>query len=162
MFDSTFFFVFRLQADQQNGTYDIETSTHTRHYHSNGHLHMNHNQRRRSRNSHSFHVPSVNVISEGGLNSVETQLMRSHSVGHNGLLQKSSGESDGLLNASNGLKNGKTPKSDGIRSTLSQPLLINSSSSDSEQKPLKGSHSQKIWRSGTLSRPDVFYQVTYN
>lgn len=101
----------------------------------------------------------MHVISEGGVNNVETQLMRSHSVGHNGLLQKVSGETDVLLHTSNGLKNGKTQKSGGIRSTLSQPLLINSSSSDSEQKPLKSSHSQKIWRSGTLSRPDVFYQV---
>lgn len=149
---------FTFAKDQPNGTtYDVDANN--RHFHSNGHLHVHHNQRRRSRNSHSFHVPSVNVISEVGGNNVETQLMRSRSVGHNGLVQKCVGEADGLLNVKNGLKNGKTQNSDGIRSTLSQPLLANSLSSYSEQRPLKGSHSQKIWRSGTLSRPDIFYQV---
>lgn len=102
-------------------------------------------------------MPSVNVISESETNGCmngETQLIRSHSVGHN--LPTAKNPDGLLLNAQfNGLKNGKTNRSsNGIRSTLSQPLLM---SAEHESKPLKGSH--KIWRSGTLSRPDVFYQV---
>lgn len=57
--------------------------------------------------------------------------------------------------------NGKTQngKLDGMRYTLSQPLLINSTAdSEHENKPLKESH--KHWRSGTLSRPDIFYQAS--
>lgn len=57
--------------------------------------------------------------------------------------------------------NGKTQnngKMDGMRYTLSQPLLIHATAdSEHENKPLKESH--KHWRSGTLSRPDIFYQA---
>lgn len=114
-------------------------------------------------------MPSVNVISEVG----DGQIIRSQSVGHsmfsttlianptaNGI------ESNKLLNVNyncngnqeNGIKTliKSNGKSDGMRYTLSQPLLINPAS-EHENKPLKESH--KHWRSGTLSRPDIFYQV---
>lgn len=53
----------------------------------------------------------------------------------------------------NGMKNGKT---EGMRSTLSQPLLMHTYS-DREAKHLRDTH--RFWKSGTLSRPDIFYQV---
>lgn len=124
--------------------------------------------RRKSRN-HSFRVPSVHVISEGGAvgggsigsgsGGGDSQLIRSQSVGHQILSDTSYGEKKSFMNGSfNALKVGK---SDGIRSTLSQPLLHNTSSeSDQESKTLHDS--QKFWKSGTLSRPDIFYQVEYS
>lgn len=125
----------------------------------NGHAHSS---KRRQRNI-SVRVPSVNVISEVG----DGQMMRSQSVGHNMASTNSSTDSNNLLNinySSNGQReNGasasyKNGKGDGMRYTLSQPLLINSSSdSEHENKPLKDSH--KHWKSGTLSRADIFYQV---
>lgn len=114
-------------------------------------------------------VPSVNVISEVGAANENGQIIRSQSVGHNMASNvSSSGESDNLLNTNykyaqrngNGTQTKKkNGQNDGMRWTLSQPLLINSSSdSEHETKPLKESH--KHWRSGTLSRPDIFYQVS--
>lgn len=141
--------------DQSNGNVrDIDN-----HRRSNSHLHGN-KLWRTSKNGSAFRVPSVNVISEGNMNGGgigggETQLIRSHSVGHNLLSTKNPLASDGLLNATfDSMKNGKT-NAGNIRSTLSQPLLM--SSAEHEHKPLKGS--QKFSRSGTLSRPDIFYQV---
>lgn len=96
-------------------------------------------------------------------------MTRSQSVGHNFMTESvdSSVDSNNLLNVSyqynggtgnNSKSTKKNGKTDGMRYTLSQPLLVNSSSeSDHETKPLKESH--KHWRSGTLSRPDIFYQV---
>lgn len=135
-----------MPIDQRTNTYEIEPN--------HNHKHNLHNNNRKRRNN-SFRVPSVNVISEQAING-DSQLIRSQSVGHNILLEKTSVDSNGLLNATfNGMKAGK---SDGIRSTLSQPLLLNTSSdSEHETKPLRDSH--KFWKSGTLSRPDIFYQV---
>lgn len=128
------------------------------HRRSNSHLHGNKHWRA-SKNGSTYRVPSVNVISEATINGGETQLIRSHSVGHNLLSTKNPLASDGLLNATfDGMKNGKGKTGNGIRSTLSQPLLMGSApDSGHEHKPLK--HSQRISRSGTLSRPDIFYQV---
>lgn len=138
---------------------DVESTTSS---HQNG---LVGNSTKRKPRTTSVRVPSVNVISEVA----EGQMTRSQSVGHNFMTTASvdsSVDSNNLLNVSyhNGgtenssksmKKNGKT---DGMRYTLSQPLLVNSSSeSDHETKPLKESH--KHWRSGTLSRPDIFYQV---
>lgn len=114
----------------------------------------NHIKRKPRHNS--FRVPSVQVISEGGVVSGgDSQLIRSQSVGHH-ILTSTNYERNGFLNGS--LSGMKAGKSDGIRSTLSQPLLHNTSSeSDQETKRLRDS--QKFWKSGTLSRPDIFYQV---
>lgn len=102
-------------------------------------------------------MPSVQVISEGGIVSGDSQLIRSQSVGHQ-ILTSTNYETNGFLNGS--LNSMKAGKSDGIRSTLSQPLLHNTSSeSDQDSKALHDS--QKFWKSGTLSRPDIFYQVNY-
>lgn len=126
----------------------------------NGQTHSCSNKRRH-RNT-SVRVPSVNIISEGG----EGQMIRSQSVGHNMATNSSSCSSNNLLNINYNLgrneKAGslsqKISKMDGMRYTLSQPLLVNNSSdSEHESKPLKDHH--KHWRSGTLSRPDIFYQV---
>lgn len=115
----------------------------------------NHNHKRKPR-TNSFRVPSVQVISESGVLTGDSQLIRSQSVGHQILTDSNYIETNGFLNGSlNGLK---VAKSDGIRSTLSQPLLHNvSSDSEQETKPFRDS--QKFWNSGTLSRPDIFYQV---
>lgn len=116
--------------------------------------------KRRHRNT-SVRVPSVNIISEAG----EGQMIRSQSVGHN-MATNSSCSSNNLLNINYnsgrnekaGSLSQKIGKMDGMRYTLSQPLLVNNSSdSEHESKPLKDHH--KHWRSGTLSRPDIFYQV---
>lgn len=130
----------------------------------NGHAHSSHSSKRRHRNTTSVRVPSVNVISEVG----DNQMVRSQSVGHNMASTNSSTDSNNLLNINynnDGRKSNKAGvsnrngKTDGMRYTLSQPLLINSSSdSEHESKPLKDSH--KHWRSGTLSRADIFYQVS--
>lgn len=115
--------------------------------------------KRRHRNT-SVRVPSVNIISEVG-----EGMIRSQSVGHN-MATNSSCSSNNLLNINYSFgrneKAGKLSqnigKIDGMRYTLSQPLLVNNSSdSENESKPLKDHH--KHWRSGTLSRPDIFYQV---
>lgn len=113
-------------------------------------LSSNHNHNNHKRRNNSFRVPSVNVISEA--TNGDNQLTRSHSVGHNGLVTKVNGEAQGLLNT-NGYKNGKV---DGIRSTLSHPMLWHSTCSD---KDAKHSEAHRFWKSGTLSRPDIFYQV---
>lgn len=100
-------------------------------------------------------IPSVHVIAES---STDGQIIRSQSVGHSmAIVTKSPHDSKYLLNVTtqhNGLKNGN--KSEGMRYTLSQPLLANTSA-DGHNKSLRESH--KHWRSGTLSRPDIFYQV---
>lgn len=118
-----------------------------------------HSSNRRHRNT-SVRVPSVNIISEVG----EGQMIRSQSVGHN-MATNSSSSSKNLLNINYNFgrneKVGSLSQKNGnerMRYTLSQPLLVNSSSnSEHESKPLKDHH--KHWKSGTLSRPDIFYQV---
>lgn len=124
--------------------------------HGHGHL-------KRKPRTPSVRVPSVNVICEVN----DGQMFRSQSVGHS---MANNGEANKLLNITyqsngNGNGNGKEngtnlmqngTKADGMRYTLSQPLLINTAL-EHESKPLKESH--KHWRSGTLSRPDIFYQV---
>ena len=96
-------------------------------------------------------------------------MIRSQSVGHSmAIVTTGNYDANKLLNINycNGGRgeNGKKAtqsngKSDGMRYTLSQPLLINSTvDSEHENKPLKDSH--KHWRSGTLSRPDIFYQAS--
>lgn len=124
-----------------------------------------HSHLKRKPRTTSVRVPSVNVISEVG----DGQMMiRSQSVGHNIDTDTTTHfyDSNKLLSVNyncNGRpnENGKTVpsngKTDGMRYTLSQPLLINSTS-EHENKPLKDAH--KHWRSGTLSRPDIFYQVS--
>lgn len=124
---------------------------------SNGSIQNGHaNGNSKSHRLTSSRIPSVNVIAES---SADGQIIRSHSVGHSMAVvsTKSPGDSKYLLNVTthhNGLKNGI--KSEGMRYTLSQPLLANTSA-DSHNKSLRESH--KHWRSGTLSRPDIFYQV---
>lgn len=94
-------------------------------------------------------------------------MFRSQSVGHSMAVVTANGNDGNKLlninyNCNGSQENGITQmmktngKLDGMRYTLSQPLLINSAS-EHENKPLKESH--KHWRSGTLSRPDIFYQV---
>lgn len=101
-------------------------------------------------------------------------MIRSHSVGHS-MAVETTGKYDAnkllninyncngrQVNGGGGCGNNKQTqnnvKLDGMRYTLSQPLLINSTAdSEHENKTLKESH--KHWRSGTLSRPDVFYQA---
>lgn len=125
----------------------------------NGQTYSSSNNKRRHRNT-SVRVPSVNIISEVG----EGQMIRSQSVGHN-IATNSSSSSNNLLNINYnigrnekaGSLSQKIGKMDGMRYTLSQPLLVNNlSESEHESKPLKD---HKHWRSGTLSRPDIFYQV---
>lgn len=101
-------------------------------------------------------VPSVHVIAES---SIDGPIIRSQSVGHSMAVvsAKNANDSKYLLNVTsqhNGLKNGT--KTEGMRYTLSQPLLANTTA-DGHNKSLRESH--KHWRSGTLSRPDIFYQV---
>lgn len=132
-----------------------------RNIHAHGHGHL-----KRKPRTPSVRVPSVNVICEVN----DGQMFRSQSVGHS--MATNNGEANKLLNITyqsngngngngGGMENGTKPmqngtKSDGMRYTLSQPLLINTTM-EHESKPLKESH--KHWRSGTLSRPDIFYQV---
>lgn len=124
---------------------------------SNAHGHL-----RRKPRTTSVRVPSVNVISEVG----DGQMVRSQSVGHSIDNETTTHfyDSNKLLSVNytcNGRQeNGKTVPNNGkpdggMRYTLSQPLIH--STSEHENKPLKESH--KHWRSGTLSRPDIFYQV---
>lgn len=157
-FDDQFTFFI---SDQSTNTSDVEPT-------SNG-IHATHSRLNLKRKSHasSMRVPSVNVISEVGTSNENSQIIRSQSVGHNMAANSgSSVESDNLLNvnySNYAQRNGngiQVPKQNGqsMRYTLSQPLLMNSSSdSEHESKPLRESH--KHWRSGTLSRPDIFYQV---
>lgn len=131
-----------------------------RNIHAHGHGHL-----MRKPRTPSVRVPSVNVICEVN----DGQMFRSQSVGHS--MATNNGEANKLLNITYqtngdagggvGKENGTKPmqngtKPDGMRYTLSQPLLINAAL-EHESKPLKESH--KHWRSGTLSRPDIFYQV---
>lgn len=134
-----------------------------RNIHAHGHGHL-----KRKPRTPSVRVPSVNVICEVN----DGQMFRSQSVGHS--MATNNGEANKLLNITyesngngngngngGGMENGTKPmqngtKTDGMRYTLSQPLLINTTL-EHESKPLKESH--KHWRSGTLSRPDIFYQV---
>lgn len=131
--------------------------------HQNGHGHGNGHIKRKPRTT-SVRVPSVNVISEVG----DGQIVRSQSVGHSmAVVTTNNYDTNKLLNVNyncngrqeNGTKTAQNNgKSDGMRYTLSQPLLINSTAdSEHENKALKESH--KHWRSGTLSRPDIFYQA---
>lgn len=76
-------------------------------------------------------VPSITAIAETG----DIQMTRSQSVGHS---MRASQYND---------------KTDDIRYMLSQPLLTDSGL---EIKPLSESRRRS---SGTLSRPDIFYQV---
>lgn len=78
-----------------------------------------------------MHVPSITAIAETG----DTQMTRSQSVGHS---MRASHYND---------------KTDDIRYMLSQPLLTDPGR---EIKPLSESRRRS---SGTLSRPDIFYQV---
>lgn len=137
-------------SDQNSTGYTVEPNHNTTNH--------NHNHNRKPR-TNSFRVPSVQVISESGVLTGDSQLIRSQSVGHQILTDANYIETHGFQNGSlNGLKAGK---SDGIRSTLSQPLLHNvSSDSEQETKPFRDS--QKFWKSGTLSRPDIFYQVCHH
>lgn len=138
--------------------YEVESvrnSNRNIHAHGNGHL-------KRKPRTPSVRVPSVNVICEVN----DGQMFRSQSVGHS--MATNTSDANKLLNITHqtnggtpGQENGTKPiqngtKVEGMRYTLSQPLLINSAS-EHESKPLKESH--KHWRSGTLSRPDIFYQV---
>lgn len=143
----------------QREVYEVESvrnSNRNIHAHAHGHL-------KRKPRTPSVRVPSVNVICEVN----DGPMFRSQSVGHS--METNTGEANKLLNITyppngngnlvqeNGSKttqNGN--KTDGMRYTLSQPLLMNTAS-EHEYKPLKESH--KHWRSGTLSRPDIFYQV---
>lgn len=79
----------------------------------------------------SIRVPSVTAIAETG----DTPMTRSQSVGHG---MRTSQYHD---------------KTDDVRYMLSQPLLTNTGR---EIKPLSESRRRS---SGTLSRPDIFYQV---
>lgn len=143
-------------SDQREQTYEVESLQNNG---SNRSIHV-----KRKPRTTSVRVPSVNVISEVG----DGQMFRSQSVGHSmAVVTTNPIDANKLLNINyncnggnqvNGIKtttknNGKL---DGMRYTLSQPLLINSTA-EHENKPLKESH--KHWRSGTLSRPDIFYQV---
>ncbi|XP_055303521.1 monocarboxylate transporter 12-like [Sitodiplosis mosellana] len=145
---------------QRESSYEIESMPNN---HQNGHGHL----KRKPRTTSSVRVPSVNVISEVG----DGQMIRSQSVGHSMAVVTTNNydtnnyDTNKLLNINycngrpeNGTKTAQNNgKSDGMRYTLSQPLLINSTAdSEHENKPLKDSH--KHWRSGTLSRPDIFYQ----
>lgn len=144
-------------TDQRESSYETESLQNN---HQNGHGHM----KPRKPRTTSVRVPSVNVISEVG----DGQMIRSQSVGHSmAVVSTSNYDTNKLLNINysngrpeNGTKTAQNNgKSDGMRYTLSQPLLINSTAdSDHENKPLKDSH--KHWRSGTLSRPDIFYQAS--
>lgn len=143
-------------SDQREHIYEVESLPNSqRNGHGPGHL-------KRKPRTTSVRVPSVNVISEV----MDGPMIRSQSVGHNMAVETThSHDSNKLLNTNyncNGSQEKGTKtmqhngKSDGMRYTLSQPLLINTTS-EHENKPLKESH--KHWRSGTLSRPDIFYQV---
>lgn len=90
---------------------------------------------KRSRST--IRVPSFTAIAEVG----ETQMTRSQSVGTNMVAKKASSRSQ---------YNNKT---DGTRCMLSQPLLFEAVP---ENRPLGDVHRRA---SGTLSRPDIFYQV---
>lgn len=133
----------------------LQNSNRNVHSHNYGHGHL-----KRKPRTPSVRVPSVNVISEIS----DGQMFRSQSVGHS-IATSNTYDANKLLNINyptngsqeNGNKTVQSNgKSDGMRYTLSQPLLINAAS-EHENKPLKESH--KHWRSGTLSRPDIFYQV---
>lgn len=147
-------------SDQREQSYEIESLQNN---HQNGHGHL-----KRKPRTTSVRVPSVNVISEVV---ADGQMIRSQSVGHSmAVVATNNYDSNKLLNINNcngrqenGTKTAQNNgKSDGMmRYTLSQPLLINSTTdSEHENKPLKDSH--KHWRSGTLSRPDIFYQASTN
>lgn len=147
------FIRFFFAADQRDQSYEMESLPPNQS--GRGHL-------KRKPRTTSVRVPSVNVISE-----VSDGMVRSQSVGHSIDNETTTHfyDSNKLLsvnyNGNGRQENGKTVptngKTDGMRYTLSQPLLIHPTS-EHENKPLKESH--KHWRSGTLSRPDVFYQVT--
>lgn len=150
---------FHIFSDQREQNYEIESLQNGQ---QNGYGHL-----KRKPRTTSFRVPSVNVISEVG----DGQMIRSHSVGHSlAIVTENNYNSKKLLNINhcnghqaNGLKSNtqNNGKPDGMRYTLSQPLLINSTVySEHENKPLKESH--KHWRSGTLSRPDIFYQARHS
>lgn len=144
--------------DQREQSYEIESLQNS---HQNGHGHI-----KRKPRTTSVRVPSVNVISEIV---ADGQMIRSQSVGHSmAVVATNNYDSNKLLNINycngrqeNGIKTTQNNgKPDGMRYTLSQPLLLVNSTTDSEHenKPLKDSH--KHWRSGTLSRPDIFYQAS--
>lgn len=144
--------------DQREQTYEVESLQ------NNGSKNSIHGHIKRKPRTTSVRVPSVNVISEVG----DGQMFRSQSVGHNmAVVTTNSNDANKHLNINyncnggnqeNGMKiaTKNNVKLDGMRYTLSQPLLINSTG-EHENKALKESH--KHWRSGTLSRPDIFYQV---
>lgn len=147
--------------DQRETNYETESIHSGQH---NGHGHGHTHIKRKPRTT-SVRVPSVNVISEVG----DGQIVRSQSVGHSmAVVTTNNYDANKLLNINyncngrqeNGTKTAQNNgKSDGMRYTLSQPLLINTTAdSEHENKPLKESH--KHWRSGTLSRPDIFYQAS--
>lgn len=174
MFDAIFYFDFLLFLflsqfivvdksifPDQREVYEVETVRNNIQAHGHGHL-------KRKPRTPSVRVPSVNVICEVN----DGQMFRSQSVGHS-MATTNATDANKLLNTTQqpngygnggvgtGQENGIKPiqngtKTDGMRYTLSQPLLINSAV-EHESKPLKESH--KHWRSGTLSRPDIFYQV---
>lgn len=149
----------------QREVYEVESirnSNRNIQAHAHGHL-------KRKPRTPSVRVPSVNVICEVN----DAPMFRSQSVGHS--MATNTCDANKLLNTTyqsngNGNVNGvgggggqenggikqNGTKADGMRYTLSQPLLMNTTS-EHETKPLKESH--KHWRSGTLSRPDIFYQV---
>lgn len=157
----------------QREVYEVESIRNSnRNIQAHGHGHL-----KRKPRTPSVRVPSVNVICEVN----DAPMFRSQSVGHS--MATNSCDANKLLNTtyqSNGNGNGVAGggggggggvgiqenggmkpmqngiKADGMRYTLSQPLLMNTTS-EHEHKPLKDSH--KHWRSGTLSRPDIFYQV---
>lgn len=143
--------------DQREQSYEIESLQNKQ---QNGHGHL-----KRKPRTTSVRVPSVNVISEVA----DGQMIRSQSVGHSmAVVATNNYDSNKLLNInySNGRQENGTKtaqnngKSEGMRYTLSQPLINSTTDSEHENKPLKDSH--KHWRSGTLSRPDIFYQASTN
>lgn len=165
LFHFFFFYNFIVDVDKsifpdQREVYEVESIRNSnRSIHAHGHGHL-----KRKPRTPSVRVPSVNVICEVN----DGQMFRSQSVGHS--MATNTSEANKLLNITHqtnggtgggGQENDIKPiqngtKTDGMRYTLSQPLLINTAS-EHEYKPLKESH--KHWRSGTLSRPDIFYQV---
>lgn len=162
IFSAIFFIADKCTFPDQRDVYEVESvrnSNRSIQAHAHGPL-------KRKPRTPSVRVPSVNIICE--VNG-DGQMFRSQSVGHN--MATNTCEANKLLNITyqsngngkNGVghENGIKPiqngtKTDGMRYTLSQPLLINTAT-EHECKPLKESH--KHWRSGTLSRPDIFYQV---
>lgn len=78
------------------------------------------------------------------------QFPRSQSVGHNLATKKYN------TVGRNGKMSSKqlSPPKPGIRTTLSQPMLMDSN----EQTPLKESHKPHLHGSGTMYRPDILYQ----